>query len=323
MKTYQQLSQEERYLITALRRCGHSINSVARALGRSPSTISRELRRNTTTHDGQYRAEKAHKYAVARRRRCRRKSHFSSAQWSRVFSLVREKWSPEQISGYLKVQREMSISAETIYRYLRRDKQARGPLWNHTRGMSKFGRKRYRSKDSRGVLAGKRSIHERPPSVQSRRTLGHWEIDTVIGKDGRHCVLTMVERKSGFGIIKKLSARSVAEVTRAAASAIIEHRHRIKTVTCDNGTEFHGYKELEQRFDVKCYFATPYHSWERGSNENFNGLLRQYLPKGSCFRSLTQRRCDEIAQALNSRPRKRHGFKSPNQIYYRGVALAR
>ena len=144
-------------------------------------------------------------------------------------------------------------------------------MWRHTRIMSKFGRKRYRSHDSRGVLPGKRSIAERPAEVDARRRRGHWEGDTVMGSDMRHCVLTLVERKTGFAIIKKLSARNTDEVTRAATRALRHHCHKFKTLTLDNGTEFHNYAVLEQHFPLKIYFATPYHSWERGSNENLNG----------------------------------------------------
>jgi len=154
-------------------------------------------------------------------------------------------------------------------------------------------------------------------TLEERKRLGHWEGDTVMGSDMRHCVLTLVERKSGFAIIKKLKARTKDEVTRAATRAIRKHCRRFKTITFDNGTEFHDYRLLEERFPVKVYFATPYHSWERGSNENFNGLLRQYLPKGTCMSSVTQAQCDHIVDDLNNRPRKRLGFNTPADLYHR------
>jgi IS30 family transposase len=183
--------------------------------------------------------------------------------------------------------------------------------------MSKFGRKRYRSVDSRGVLPGKRSISQRPAEVEHRQQFGHWEGDTVMGSDMRHCVLTLVERKTGFAIVKKLTARTKQEVTRAASRAIRRHCRQFKTLTLDNGTEFHDYALLEQRFPVRIYFATPYHSWQRGSNENFNGLLRQYLPKGMCLRNVSQAHCDHIADDLNHRPRKRFDFDTPAALYHR------
>jgi len=227
--TYHQLTQEERYLIAAQRMCGHSAAQMARVLGRNRSTVVRELRRNATHHDGDYRAEKAHSYAVARRRRCRRGARFSAADMARVARLIRRKWSPEQISGTLQKNGALRISHETIYRHIRWDKKVGGDLWRHTRIMSKFCRKRYRSHDSRGVLPGKRGIAERPAEVAHRQRIGHWEGDTVMGSDMRHCVLTLVERKTGFAIIKKLRARNTDEVTRAATRAIRRHCRNFKT----------------------------------------------------------------------------------------------
>jgi len=315
--TYHQLTQEERYAITAQLVCGYSRAAIARTLGRHRSTITRELRRNATHHDGDYRAEKALSYAVARRRRCRRRPQFSAEDIARVTQLLRRKWSAEQVSGVLRESGTLRISHETIYRRIRWDRKAGGELWRYTRIMSKFGRKRYRSHDSRGVLPGKRPISERPAEVEARQRIGHWEGDTVMGRDLRHCVLTLVERKTGYAIIKKLTARTKEKVTKAATRAIQRHCARFKTLTLDNGTEFHDYALLEQRFPVKIYFATPYHSWERASNENFNGLLRQYLPKGTCMRNVMQAQCDHIADDLNNRPRKRHNFKTPASLYYR------
>jgi IS30 family transposase len=316
MNKYHQLTREERYNITGLRIAGFSQAEIARQMRRSPSTICRELQRNRTTHDGMYRAEKAQKYASARRRRARRRSWFSHAQWRQVDTWLRQRWSPEQISGHLLWTGQWRISHETIYRHILRDKKAGGSLYKCTRIMAKVCRKRYNNKDSRGVLAGKRHISERGKAIEQRRHLGHWEGDTVIGRDKHHCILTLLERKSGFAVIKKMSSRTTAQVTQAASRAISEHGNCFQTLTLDNGTEFHNYKALEARFPITCYFCTPYHSWERGANENLNGLIRQYLPKGVCMSSLTQAECNWIANELNNRPRKRHGFKTPKEIYY-------
>lgn len=316
MNKYHQLTHDERYSITALLRHGWTQAAIARELGRARSTISRELRRNVTHHDGRYRAEKAQQYAVARRRRERRRSWFSTEQMAQVERLLKKKWSPEQVSAVLKQRGTCSISHETIYRYILRNKKVGGTLYKHMRIMSKKVRKRYNSKDSRGVLAGKRHISERPIEIEKRLQVGHWEADTVMGRDQRACVLTMVERRSGFAVIKKLTSRTAVQATQAASSAIAQHAGKIRTITFDNGTEFHSYAQLERDFQVTCYFATPYHSWERGSNENLNGLLRQYLPRGTCLRSLTQKECDQIAFELNTRPRKRHAFKTPAEIYH-------
>jgi IS30 family transposase len=215
----------------------------------------------------------------------------------------------------LRLHGPFTISHETIYKYILHDKKNGGTLFTYLRIMPKARKKRYNSKDSRGILPGKRHISTRPYEVETRKVLGHWEGDTVIGSDLHHCILTLVERKSGLAIIKKLSSRTAAEVIRAAVTAIREHEANFKTLTLDNGTEFHEYKILEERFPLKCYFATPYHSWERGSNENLNGLIRQYLPKGTCMSGVTQAQCDYIAFKLNSRPRKRHGYRTPQEVY--------
>jgi IS30 family transposase len=227
---------------------GCSQAEIARLLGRHRSMIGREVTRNATRHDGDYRAEKAHSYATAHRRRSRRGARFSAEQMARVATLLRGKWSPEQISGTLRKTGEMLISTETIYRRIRWDKLAGGTLWKQTRIMSNQRRKRYRGPDSRGVLPGKRHISERPREVELRQRMGHWEGDTVMGSDLHHCVLTLVERKSGYAIIKKLKARTKDEVTRAATKAIKAHCSKFKTITFDNGTEFHDYKLIENRF---------------------------------------------------------------------------
>ena len=314
---YCQLTQAERYSIAKMRRQKLTVVQMAARLGRHRSTIYREVQRNKTTYNGHYGAEKAHSYAKARRKRSRRKPQYSQRQLARVEGLLRRRWSPQQISGRQRRQRGLEISAQTIYRHIRRDRKAGGDLWRYTRIISKFGRKRYKSVDSRGVLRGKRHISERPKEVAARRRVGHWEVDTVMGADLRHCLLTMVERATGYTVIKKLIARNKEQATTALLRALAGHRERIKTLTFDNGTEFHDYKVLEQQFRIKCYFATPYHSWERGSNENLNGLVRQYLPKGMCMKLITQKDCNAIAKELNDRPRKRYSYQTPEELYSR------
>jgi transposase, IS30 family len=316
MSSYRQLSQAERIIIAWLRQRQWSLCQIARFMGRSPSTISREVRRNCSRSDGGYRSEPAQYRVNARRRKSRQGTHLRPDELRLVVKLVKRKWSPEQISSTLARDGLLSISHETIYRFIRNNRKHGGSLYTHLRQASKRRRKRHGTSDSRGILPGKRHISERPIEVDSRLSMGHWEGDTVVGSDRHHCVLTLVERSSGFAVIKKLPARTATNVTAAALKAVRQHSHRFKTLTLDNGTEFHGYKNLEAACNVVCYFANPYHSWERGSNENLNGLLRQYLPKGTSMAALTQVRCDRIATQLNTRPRKRHGFKTPQEVFY-------
>lgn len=314
---YRQLAQDERYVMARMMHQRYSYRAIAKVLDRSVSTISREKRRNLTRHDGHYRAEKAHQYAMARRNRTRKQDQYSQQEWEAVAGLVVRKWSPEQIAGRARSTRKACMSKETIYRYIRRERRAGGQTWRHLRIVSKFGRKRRGSPATRGRLVGKRHISERPRAVELRVRIGHWEGDTVMGSDMRHCVLTLVERVSGYVIIKKLTARTKEQAAAALKQAISDVKRKVRTITLDNGTEFHDYDKVEAQCAVKFYFATPYHSWERGTNENTNGLIRQYLPKGMCMRHVTQSDCDAIASELNNRPRRRLGFKTPSERFAR------
>ena len=215
---YRQLNAEERSALAALRRVGLSNAEIARELGRHRSTVGRELARNAAPHDGWYRSKRAHQRAHARRYRSRRNSQFGREEWARVEELLREQWSPEQVAGHLEGSGELSISHETIYRHVWRDLKAGGTLHAHLRCARKQCRKRYGRRDSRGRLAGKRMIGERPVAVERRGRTGHWEIDTMMGEslgESSDCILTLVERKTGYVMIGKLAARTAAEANRA------------------------------------------------------------------------------------------------------------
>lgn len=317
MKHYKQLAREERYLISELLKLGYSQRAIAAQLGRSPSTVCREIRRNATKYDGAYRHCRAQEYTNGRRRRCRRGPKLDPRQYTIVRYYLRKKWSPKQIVGTLRPQGLLSMCHASIYRYVVRDRMAGGVLWKHLRLKMKLRRKRYGKHDWRGVLRGKKHIKERPEDVELRQEVGHWEGDTVVGKDLRHSILTLVERATGLTVIRKLKARNTKETNKALRTVLRKYGARMKTITFDNGTEFHDYREIESEFGVDCYFATPYHSWERGTNENTNGLIRQYLPKGCCMKNLTQAKCDWIARELNTRPRERYDFKTPEAMYGR------
>jgi len=313
--TYRQLTPAERYMLAALRRQGCNQSQIARALGRHRSTVCRELRRNGTRVDGRYRAFTAQERTNGRRSRSRRNSHFTAADFALVDELLRRQWSPEQVAGRLRREGRLLISHETIYRHIWRDKREGGALHTHLRGARKRRRKRYGAYDSRGRLAGKRMISERPAEVESREVIGHWEADTVMGAGAKDCVLTLVERKTGLVLVGKLPDRTAASLSRRAVGLIRGSGARFETVTADNGTEFHDYRRVERLTGAAFYFARPYRSWERASNENANGLLRQYLPKGESMAGLSQHQCNAIARKLNTRPRKRLGFRTPLECF--------
>jgi transposase, IS30 family len=308
--TYQQITREERYTLAVLRKQGYSNAQIAHALDRHRSTIGREIRRNSTHPDGYYRPHRAQEASNGRRSRSRRKSPFTAEHWNTVDNLLRADVSPEQVSGRLALEGVLEISHETIYQHIWRDKRKGGHLYRHLRQRPKY-RKRYGTYEKRGRLAGKRHISERPASVELRNEFGHWEMDTVSGKGSKHCIVTLVERSLGLVFIDWLADHTKAELNRCVIPIIKRHGRLFKTITVDNGTEFHGYEEIERVTGVTFYFATPYHSWERGTNENTNGLIRQYLPKGVSMKNVPSSRCDEIACILNHRPRKRLGFLTP------------
>jgi transposase, IS30 family len=313
--SYRQLTSEERYMISALRKQGLNQSQIATNLQRHRSTICREFKRNCG-RPGHYRPAEAVFMTSGRRSRSRRNQHFCSQQLARVEGLLVEQWSPEQISGFLRKEREFLISHETIYRHVWKDLKRGGTLHSYLRCARKKRRKRYAAYDSRGRLAGKRHISERPARVENRVQLGHWEIDTVMGTGSKHCIVSLVERKSGYVLIGKLTARTQEQTTARTVRLIRKHPERFKTITADNGTEFHDYESIERVTQVPFYFATPYHSWERGTNENTNGLIRQYIPKGVCMKKLDQYQCNAIARKLNRRPRKRLGYKTPEECFY-------
>lgn len=313
---YRQLTEAERYTLSVLKRAGYSFRSIARTLQRSPSTISREVRRNATLDSQRprplYVPSKAQEHANGRRKRSRRIKQHGGDVYSHVVTLLTDhQWSPEQIAHEL-LRAGTRLSHMTIYRFVRQDQRAGGHLYRHLRQGGKRRRKRTFGPENRGRLQGKPMIDTRPEAVEARREPGHWEGDTVIGSaDERDCLLTLVERSSGIALVAKLPHRTVTAVNRAALKLIRNTSLPFKTITWDNGTEFHGYKALEDATGVRCYFAYPHRPWQRGSNENFNGLLRQYFPKRHSLARLRQHHCDLIAHKLNSRPRKRYGYKTP------------
>jgi transposase, IS30 family len=315
---YHQITPEERYTLAALRTQQPRLPNaeIARRMGRHPSTIGRELRRNAAPHDGGYRASRAQERTNGRRSHQRGWSKFSVDEWMLVEELLRERLSPDQISGRLGRDGTLQISHEAIYQYVWGDKRAGGQLYLCLRQHTRRRRKRYATKERRGRVAGKKHISERPAAVNERQEFGHWEIDTIHGS-GRESVVTMVERMTGVALLGKLPNLSADALNKRVLQMIRDFEEKygwsFRTITADNGTEFHSYEKIERKTGVQFYFAAPYHSWERGTNENTNGLIRQYLPKGMSLAFLSQAQCTAIAQCLNDRPRKRHGYATPRE----------
>lgn len=308
---YTHLTREERYQIYALKRAGHKQSEIAKVLERSEATISRELKRNCGRRG--YRPKQAHGKAIERRAVNARR--IDEATWQFAQEMLLQQWSPEQISGHV------FISPETVYRRVYADKRAGGLLWKNLR-CQKQRKKRYGKTDRRGTIPNRLSIEDRPAIVDERRRIGDWEADTVIGKNHRQAIVSIVERKTGFTLIQKVERKTAHAVSEAMIALLKPYLRQVHTITSDNGREFAGHEEIAAKLKADFYFAHPYASWERGTNENTNGLIRQYFPKNRDFTTITQQEIDTAMERLNNRPRKRLGFLTPSQVFFKsGVAL--
>jgi len=309
---YHQITRAERYRIVELLGLGWRPAQIAQELGRARSTITRELARNRTKR-GRYEPYPADCYARTRRRLARRHHRVAPWLWTGVCRRLEEWWSPEQIAGRLRRTGEGWISYQTIYRRITEDERAGGTLHQCLRQHA-WPRQRRRSPRARRPLG--RPLRERPAYVDARRQLGHWEIDTLLGAGGgAPCLVSAVERATGYLALGKLE-RPTATAFAARAIQLFERQpHPVRTVTADNGTELTAWETIEARIGSRFFFARPYCAWERGTNENTNGLLRQFLPKRASMAHLTQQDCNRIARQLNQRPRKRLGFRTPEECY--------
>ena len=307
MKHYRQLTQEERYQIAALKESGLSNTAIARDLKRSASTVSRELARNSGLKG--YQASKAQKLSESRRKTAYKAHKRFPELIAWVSDLLKKKWSPEQIVGTAKAAGFSLVSHEWIYQLVLRDKAAGGELAQHLRHRQRRYRRRYGVQDRRGKIPNRVGIEDRPPVVDTRSRFGDWEGDSIVGK-GKAALVTLLERKSGLVLIRKVG-RSTAALTCDALKSmlsVVDCRH---TMTLDNGHEFSHHEQISSSLGCDIYFARPYHSWERGANENVNGLIRQYFPKGTNFDHVPKEQVKACEHAINMRPRKRLGYKAP------------
>ena len=320
--SYKQLTQEQRYHIWALKKTGLSRTDIATEIGVHKSTITREMQRNSGQRG--YRPKQAHALAQSRKLDRARTPRIAAETWETVETHLRQEWSPEQIAGWLHRQykgREGRVSHERIYQYVYDDKWAGGTLFQHLR-CHKQRRKRYGSYDRRGQLANRRCISERPALVQQRSRLGDWEADTIVGKGRQQALVSLTERKSKLTLLAKVEHATAEAVGEAMARLLEPLAPHVHTITSDNGREFARHQHIASTLKADFYFAHPYASWERGLNENTNGLVRQYFPKGSDFTTITDEALDTVMQRLNHRPRKTLGFSTPHQVFYELPSVA-
>lgn len=307
---YKQLTSEQRYTISVLLQKKFSQSFIANAIGVSESTVCREIKRNSTAK-GTYDVHHAEQMARHRKSKNHGNRSISSYVRSRVFSIIRnEQWSPEQVSGWLEKEEGVRVSKSTIYNWIASlSPHHKDNIRNHLR---QGGRKRKDGKKSRGIPIPNRVSIEERPADNCGQTVGDWELDTIVGKDGKGAIVTLVERKSCYMLMEKMSTGKQAKPVAEAVVRLIKGAGLpVRSITTDNGTEFAAHETIARELGVHIYFAHPYSSWEKGSIENINGLIRQYIPKKTDFRGVSNAMIKAVIEKLNNRPRKKNGFVKP------------
>jgi transposase, IS30 family len=315
---YTQLAREQRYQIKVLKKAGHNQSRIAVLTGYHKSTISRELRRNCGQKG--YRPYQADELAYDRQCDAYR-SRIAWQTWQEVERLLRQDWSPEQITGHLKRKNQPSVSHEWIYLYIYADKRRGGTLHRHLRSQKKQ-RKRYSGYIRRGQIPNRTSIDKRPKIVDSKGRFGDWEVDTIVGARHKGGILSAVERKSKLIRLRKLATKGAAEMKDNTVELLTPLAAKVHTITVDNGKEFCEHELMAAGLQARIYFAHPYSSWERGLNENSNGLVRQYFPKKYEFSKISDKDLQQVEDLLNNRPRKTLGYRTPNEVFFKQQSVA-
>ena len=305
------ITKEQRYTIEVLLAKGKSKSFIAETIGKNKSVISREINRNKDKRNGKYKADLAQKKYEQRKKEKPHKLVFTNIIKKYVEEKIKDDLSPEQIYGRAKIEGVKCVSHETIYQYIWQDKMQGGNLYKHLRRQGRRYRKRGNLKDSRGIIKNRVSIDERPEIVDKKSRFGDFEIDTIIGKNHKGAILTINDRWSSFVWIRKLNGKNAKELAMETTNILKRIKYLIHTITGDNGKEFAMHETISKELNIDFFFAHPYHSWERGANENTNGLIRQYVPKGTDFQNITQEYLNYVQNKLNNRPRKRLKFLSP------------
>jgi len=318
MREYRQLTEDDRIEIYAMKQAGKKQEKIAGKLGVHPSTISRELGRNAGLRG--YRPKQAQQKTLYRRFTARKTIKMTTETISYIENKLRQQHSPEQIAERMKFDPDWNgptVSHERIYQHIWREKVQGGMLYKNLRiGGTKLRRKRRNSRDMRGIIPNRVGIEKRPKIVEKKIRIGDWEGDTVVGKNHQGALVTLVDRKSKLTLIGKVPRYTADAVEQNIVTLMKVLPRRNHTLTVDNGKEFASHESVAETLRIKVYFADPYCAWQRGLNENTNGLIRQYVPKGSDVRSLTDRQVQHIMDRLNTRPKKSLGFLTPNEVFY-------
>lgn len=309
------LTVEQRYKIQVLKEEGFLQREIAEKIQVHKSVVCRELKRNCDKRSGKYKAELAEKKCADRHKTKHKKISFTIDIQQYTEELLKEQYSPEQIVGFSKLNQKCCVSVERIYQHIWKDKKNGGSLYKHLRTQGKRYRKRGACKDKRGQIPDKISIEHRPKIVDEKIRMGDVEIDLIIGKNHKKAILTANDRVTGKARIALLSSKSAEQTKEKVVEILYDWKPFLRTITSDNGKEFALHKQIAEKLEIDYFFAKPYHSWERGANENLNGLIRQYFPKDYDFNQITEKHIQYVENKLNNRPRKRFGFLTPNQVH--------
>jgi IS30 family transposase len=299
---------------------GYNKSEIARAITKDKSVVFNEIKRNSDNRSGIYDDDLANRKAAKRQKEKAKNIRFTRFIQDEIELLLRADYSPEQVVGTLKKQEKETVSVERIYQHIWEDKKNKGDLHTHLRRQGRKYRKRGSSKDTRGIIKNRISIDQRNKIVEKRSRFGDLEVDLIIGKNHNQAILTVNDRASGMLKMKKVASKEATVVTKAINEILEDWKPYLRSITADNGKEFAGHEQVAENLEIDYFFAHPYHSWERGSNENLNGLIRQYFTKGSDFTEITNKRVKEIETILNNRPRKRYNYENPifvmNQLLF-------
>jgi len=311
------ITKEQRYTIASMLSQGYRQSEIAKVIDKDKSVVSREVNRNKDQRSGNYRSDLAQRKSISRQSYKSKPRKFNAEIKAYVEAKIKLDYSPEQIVGTAKKEGIACVSHERIYQYLWQDKKQKGKLYLHLRRKGRRYRKRGQAKDSRGIIKNRVTIDKRPAIVDKRERFGDLEADLIIGKNHKQAILTVNDRASGMLKMKKVESKDAQVVAQAMNELLEDWVPFIHTLTSDNGKEFAQHEIVAEKSNIDFYFALPHHPWERGANENLNGLIRQYLPKGCDFQTIDKQRINEIETKLNERPRKRFKFETPMEIMER------
>ena len=307
------LSREQRYTISAMHKQGCTQKMIAEAIGKDKSVICRELKRNANTK-GKYSFEYAHDMATLRKARMRKPRKLFPWVKKEITAMIEQNWSPQQITGRLKLKALPGVSHETIYKIIRRDREQGGTLYKHTRHQLKHRR---RPGGAKITIKNRISIDQRPEIVNAKGRFGDWEIDTIIGENNKGAIVTMVERRTAYMMMEKLEyGKNAKRLTETVVRMLTAYMRHVHSITGDNGSEFADHESIAKALKTTFFFTHPYSSWEKGLVENTNKLIRQYIPKGANFDDFSEQQIKETQYEINNRPREKLKFYSPKEIFF-------